>query len=274
MSALELSVGGTPAFVSLAGPAPTADRPALVLLHGAGGDHTAWFQVSRALAADGTTVLAPDLPGNGRSAGRMPASIPALADWLWQLLDAAGAGRVVLAGHSLGSLLALEAAGGAPDRVAGLALLATALPMAVSPDLLAMAQADPSVAGALMTRWAHGDGIRTGGSLVPGLWTTVLDYTVIAATRDGALHAALQACADYPEADGLAAAARIPSPALLLLGAEDRMTPPRAARKLAAALPQAETVTIADCGHMMMVEQPAAVRRGLRGLLARAAAAA
>ena len=44
--------------------------------------------------------------------------------------------------------------------------------------------------------------------------------------------------------------------------------------QLAAALPQAETVTIADCGHMMMVEQPAAVRRGLRGLLARAAAAA
>lgn len=270
MSSRQIEIDGNTAFLAQSGPAPAPGRTALVLLHGAGGDHTAWFQIARAIAADGIPVLAPDLPGNGRSGGTMPASIPALAQWLWRLLTAAGAERVVLAGHSLGSLLALEAAGQAPDRVAGLALLATALPLAVSDDLLAMAERDPPAAGSMMTKWAHGSGIRTGGSAVPGLWSTVLDFSVIAATRGGALHAALKACADYPEADGLAAAARVTAPALLLLGAEDRMTPPRAARRLAAAIAGVELRTIPDCGHMMMVEQPAMVRAALRQLLAAA----
>ncbi|MEQ8346101.1 MAG: alpha/beta hydrolase [Sneathiellaceae bacterium] len=272
MTAREVEIDGATAFLAQSGPAPAQDRPALVLLHGAGGDHTAWFQVARAIAADGGTVLVPDLPGNGRSGGSMPASVPALAQWLWSLLDAVGAGPVVLAGHSLGSLVALEAAGQKPERVAGLGLLATALPMAVSDDLLATAERDPPAAGAMMTKWAHGSGIRAGGSAVPGLWSTVLDFTVIAATRGGALHAALKACADYPEAQGLAAAARVAAPALLLLGAEDRMTPPRAARRLLSAIAGAELRTIPDCGHMMMVEQPAAVRAALRALLAAARA--
>lgn len=268
MTGLILDIDGAPVFVAASGPAPVADRPTLVLLHGAGGDHTAWFQISRALASDGIAVLAPDLPGNSRSGGTMPDSVPALAEWLWKLLDAAGAGPVVLAGHSLGSLVALEAAARAPQRVLGLALLGTALPMAVSPDLLALAQSDPPAAGALMMKWAHGTGIRTGGSAIPGLWTTSLDYAVIAATRDRTLHSALKACADYPEAAGLAAAAKVTAPTRLVLGDADRMTPAKAARKLAGAFADGQVQVLPDCGHMMMAEQPAMVRAALRSLLA------
>lgn len=271
--ALSFDIDRRTAFISASGPAPSSGAPVLVLVPGAGGDHTAWFQIARALAADGTAVLAPDLPGHGRTAGPMPPSVPALAAWLWRLLDAAGAsGQVVLAGHSLGSLIALEAAGQAPQRVAGLALLGTALPMAVSPDLLSLAHRDPAAAGALMTKWSHGTGIRTGGSAVPGLWTTSLDYAVMGASGD-ALHAALKACADYPEAAGLEAAGRVAAPVLLLLGRDDRMTPPRAARRLAAAFADGRSQVLADCGHMLMVEQPAAVRAALRELLAEARSA-
>ena len=52
------------------------------------------------------------------------------------LLDAAGVEQATLVGHSLGSLIALEAAARAPERVAHLAMVGTAYPMKVSPALL------------------------------------------------------------------------------------------------------------------------------------------
>ncbi len=51
-------------------------------------------------------------------------------------------------------------------------------------------------------------------------------------------------------------AARIACPSLVLLGAQDRMTPAEAGRELAAAMPGARVVELADCGHMMMAEKP------------------
>ncbi len=68
------------------------------------------------------------------------------------------------------------------------------------------------------------------------------------------LHGDLKACADY--ADGLATAAAIVCPALLVLGARDAMTPARAAKPLAEAIPGARTTVLDGCGHMMMTEQP------------------
>jgi pimeloyl-ACP methyl ester carboxylesterase len=59
-------------------------------------------------------------------------SVEALADWLLGLLDAAGVERAALVGHSMGSLIALEAAARAPQRVSHLAMLGTAFPMTVS----------------------------------------------------------------------------------------------------------------------------------------------
>ena len=70
----------------------------------------------------------------------------------------------------------------------------------------------------------------------------------------GVLYNDLNACNDYQT--GLASAAAVQCPALLLLGQHDRMTPPRAAPALAAALPEARTVKLARCGHMLLAERP------------------
>src|SRR3954462_8286036 len=105
---MQLSVNGLETFVA------TGDRPfdplqpSIVLLHGAGFDHSAWALQSRWFAHHGFGVLAPDLPGHGRSTGAPLASIAAMADWTAALLDAAGAGKARLVGHSMGSLIALE----------------------------------------------------------------------------------------------------------------------------------------------------------------------
>jgi pimeloyl-ACP methyl ester carboxylesterase len=79
------------------------------------------------------------------------------------------------------------------------------------------------------------------------------------------LAADLAACDAYAEAE--AAAARVACPTLLILGAEDRMTPPAGGRVLAERLPAAECVTLPATGHMMMAERPDAVTAALRRFL-------
>ena len=73
------------------------------------------------------------------------------------------------------------------------------------------------------------------------------------------LHNDLNACNEYRH--GLDTAAKITSPVHLLIGREDAMAPPRATRDLIAALSVVRVVELANCGHMLMAEQPDAVRR-------------
>ena len=73
----------------------------------------------------------------------------------------------------------------------------------------------------------------------------------------------LSACHAYQCA--LAAAAGITVPATLVLGERDMMTPARAGKALAAALPNARTVVLPGAGHMMMVERPDELLAALQG---------
>ncbi|WP_163478991.1 alpha/beta fold hydrolase, partial [Klebsiella pneumoniae] len=68
-------------------------------------------------AHHGYGVLAVDLPGHGRSAGLPLTRVEAIAAWLHRLLDVAGAQQATLVGHSMGSLIALEAAARASTLV-------------------------------------------------------------------------------------------------------------------------------------------------------------
>src|SRR5437868_8841070 len=94
-----------------------AALPTIVFIHGAQNDHSVWALQTRYFAHHGFGVLAVDLPGHGRSKGAPLTSVEAMADWLLALLDTAGAGQAMLVGHSMGSLIALEAAHRAPQRV-------------------------------------------------------------------------------------------------------------------------------------------------------------
>src|SRR5205823_964790 len=86
---------------------------------------------ARRFAHHGYSVLAPDLPGHGRSAGKPIPTIADMADWTDALLDAAGAPSAKLVGHSMGSLIALETSARHPDKVSGLSLIGTAATMTV-----------------------------------------------------------------------------------------------------------------------------------------------
>src|SRR3979490_277768 len=139
---MQMSVNGIETFVATGGREFDLSQPTIVLLHGAGFDHTTWALHSRWFAHHGYSVLAPDLPGHGRSSGAALPTIADMADWTAALIDAAGAAKARLIGHSMGSLIALETSARHPDKVSGLGLIGTAATMTVGPALLNVTQAN------------------------------------------------------------------------------------------------------------------------------------
>lgn len=242
-----------------------AALPTVVFVHGAANDHSVWLLQSRYFAYHGSNVLAVDLPGHGRSGGEALRSVEAIADWLVAVLDAAGVPQAALVGHSLGSLAVLAAAARHCGRVTKIALLGPAVPMTVSDVLLDAAKANDHVAYELINGWSHSAGKQLGGNPVPGMWMIGHAMRLMERTRPGVLHTDLAACHAY--AGGLDAAANVRCPALLMVGARDLMAPPKSAQALIGALADARVVTLPDCGHAMMAEQPDAVLDALAAFL-------
>jgi len=163
----------------------------------------------------------------------------------------------------MGAAVALATAATSP-RVAGLALLGAASRMPVHPDLMAAALADRREASDLVASWGHGGIGRMGGNPAPGLWLMEGARRLLESADRQVLATDLAACAGF---DGSAIAARVRCPALVLIGGEDRMTPPAAGEALAAAIPGAGRERLAGVGHMMMTERPDIVIDALAGFL-------
>jgi len=263
---MKLRVAGEDVYAYTGSRRPDRAQPDAVFVHGAANDHSVWSLQSRYLAHHGYNVYAVDLPGHGRSEGQALASIEALAQWLVALLDAIEAPAAAMVGHSMGSLAVLEAAARHPARVSALALLAPAAPMRVSDALLDAAKRNDHIAYELINGWSFSAARQLGGNPFPGLWMTGNAMRLMERTPENTLYADLAACNAY--AAGVAAATAVRCPTLVLLGARDVMAPPRAAQSLVAALQDGRVVSLDECGHAMMSEQPDRVLDALRTHLA------
>jgi pimeloyl-ACP methyl ester carboxylesterase len=259
---MRLIVDGSETFVATGGRDFDPALPAIVFLHGAGLDHSVWALLARSFAHRGCAVLAPDLPGHGRSAGAPIASIAALADWTAALIDAAGARAARVVGHSMGSLVALETAARHPQKVSALGLIAIAAPMRVSDDLLNAARGNDHAAVDMVAIWGHGYHATLGGSQVPGLWMLGGGERLLERARPGVLFADLSACNDYK--DALAAAAKVSVPSVVILGSRDVMTPAKGGRAIADAIQTCRLTVLDGAGHMLMSERPDDVLAALR----------
>src|SRR6202163_2509330 len=226
---MQLKVKGIDTFVATGGCEFDKSQRAVVLLHGAGFDHTTWALHSRWFAHHGFGVLAPDLPGHGRSSGAPLATIAEMADWTVALLDTAGAAKARLVGHSMGSLIALETAAWHPAKVTALSLIGTTATMTVGPDLLKAAEANDHGAIDMVSIWGLGFQAELGGSLAPGLWMHYGAQRILEQCRAGVLFNDLSACNAYQNA--LAAAAQITVPTTFVLGERDMMTPAKAGKR-------------------------------------------
>ena len=261
---MHLTVDGVKTYAATGGRAFDPALPLVVFLHGGGLDHTVWALLARWFAHRGASVLAVDLPGHGRSGGEVLPSIAAMADWTAALIAAAGATKATLIGHSMGSLIALETAARHPGRVSALGLIGTAAAMPVSRELLAAAEINDHAAIAMVDIWGHGFRAALGGSLAPGMWMLGGGERLLERARPGVLFKDLSACNAYQ--DGLAAAAKVTAPAILVLGERDMMTPVKGGMALAGALPDARVHVLKGAGHMLMSERPDEVLDAVRPL--------
>lgn len=251
---MDLVVAGRRVRAATGGRPLEPERPLLVLLHGAGMDHTVWALVMRALAHHGYSVLAPDLPGHGKSEGPNPSTVAEFAAWTAALIAATGFSSAHVGGHSMGSAIALQTAADRPEVVDSLILMGTAARMPVHPDLQAAADAGDHKAIELIMSWGLGPSAQLGRHSVPGMALRAAGTRLMESVDAPALASDLRTSAGYENA--LQAAAGVTCPALLILGERDQMTPRRNAASLAEALADATTATIPDTGHMMMLEQP------------------
>jgi len=251
---MKIAVDGRQAFATTGGTEFDPAKPAVIFLHGAGFDRTAWRLQTRFFAHHGRSVLAVDFPGHGWSEGEALPTIAAMADWTATFIAAAGLKEAALVGHSMGALVALDCAARHADKVRTLALCGVAAEMPVHPEMLESAKAGTLKVEELMTFWGIGNALHKGGMVSPGLWLRRESLAVLSGNKPGTIFAGLDACNGYKDAP--ARAAEVKCPTVLVLGDGDLMTPAAKAKPIAAAIAGATTVTIPKCGHFMMVERP------------------
>ncbi|HEX2094683.1 MAG TPA: alpha/beta hydrolase [Longimicrobiaceae bacterium] len=201
--------------------------PPVVLVHGLGISADYWFRNGPPLAAAGFRVLAPDLPGFGRTEGPQVLSVPEQAAALDRWAEAMGLGTAVYVGHSLSCQCTLELAVARPERVRGLVLSSpTGAPL--------KARILHQALGFLR------DVPREEPKLVPFVAEAYLragPVRVLRTWRRGAEH------------DPLPLLPRVRAPSLVIVGRRDPVVPPEFAESLAAGLPRGRLVWIEDAAH-------------------------
>lgn len=254
------------------------DAPALVLLHGLGDEADTWRYLIPPLAQR-YRVLAPDLPGFGRSAGLRRYTLPGVLDTLWALLDALALSQVTLLGNSLGAMLGQALALARPERVRQLVLLdgglvnrqplSLGLLLFMTPGLgewlYTRLRRDPQAAYAsLRPFYADLDGLPQADRdflfrrVNARVWSDRQRRAYLALLRRlGPWLAGMQK--QLP-----AQLAGLSAPTLILYGEQDAINSPENGRALAALLPSARLAFIPGAGHLPHQERPEAVLAELR----------
>jgi pimeloyl-ACP methyl ester carboxylesterase len=250
------------------------DGPPLVLVHGLGGWAGNWRAVAARLLGKRRLVV-PELPGHGGSEPlRGARSLDPFADAVLDLLAAEDAVPAPWVGHSLGALLGVLAAVRRPEAVRGLVLAAA--PGITSSTRLA--EATVTVLGVLRpgrvlgkrsAQVARSPRLRT---LAFGGWGVAdpvgLDPAAAEAFLEGPPQHrdTLTAGRALVTADPRLELDRVRCPCLCLWGAADNWVPLQDGMEYARRL-RAPLRVIADCGHLLIGERPAAVAAAIAAFL-------
>jgi len=242
------------------------DGDVILLVHGYGGDRNSWLFLQEPLAAR-HRVYALDLPGHGTSAKDVGGgSIDVLAGAVTGVLDAVGAGRAHLVGHSLGGAVALAVAARDPGRVASLTLIA---PAGFGSEINAgylRGFADAQTRRELKP--VVGQLFADESLVTRQLVDDLLAYKRLDGV-DTALHALLETLLDGDAQRGdsaaLLAAAGGAVPVTVVWGRADRIIPPAQAESV----PGAVRHVIEGAGHMPHMERPAEVQAAIEETIAR-----
>ena len=227
------------------------------------------FDRARAGLSDKSRLITPDLRGFGvgPSLGEPPppASVDLLASDVLAGLDADGIGRAVIGGVSMGGYVALAMLRNFPERVAGLVLVDTRS----GPDDQAALERRSAAA-----RRADSGDIASGIDAVTPLVAPGTEEEVLAGLAaiagevpPATIGWAQRAMAGRPDSGSVLSGCQVP--VLVVVGELDLVTPPAAARQMAAAAPEAELVELPNVGHLTPWEDPAKFADAVNGWLVR-----
>jgi pimeloyl-ACP methyl ester carboxylesterase len=230
-------------------------KPTVLLLHAFPLDARMWDGHREALEAEGYAVAAPSLPEHGDGS--------TFASWAPRVLGLVE-GPFVPVGVSMGGYLIFELWRRASDRIPALALVDTRATPEPHEALPARAE---------LIRVAREDGAeavweRMRERLVaPGADPAIVGRAaeIVRSRPTQALVQTLEAIRD--RADSVPTLATIGVPALVIVGAEDAITPPAAAREIADGITGARLVEIPGAGHLPPLERPEEFRSALHGFL-------
>lgn len=231
------------------------ERWPVLLIHGAGASSAIWMMVMARLGRV-TRAVAIDLPGHGPSPAFENGRTPSLGDYRdasGELAALSGLGPAVLVGHSMGALIAIEAALAWPEKVRGLVLCAAAPRLPVSRELMKVIDEDY----ARFPEWLAERALSASAK-------PVLRRAFVAAGV-----AAPQAVtrADFAAIDGVDLGARVGNvtcPIVWLDGADDAIVGERGPRP-------GEVAILEGVGHLVPIEAPGAVAGAAITLGARSA---
>jgi pimeloyl-ACP methyl ester carboxylesterase len=215
----------------------------VLFVHGAGAGSAIW-SMTLARVARSARAVAIDLPGHGPSdLGDAPLDLARYRDATGLLAATLCLGPSVLVGHSMGALVALEAALAWPDKVRALVLVAGAPRLPVDAELMALLRDQPEAARGWLAD--HGlsprakpavrRGFLAAGSTAPPDVTRA-DFEIVRAT------------------DLTGRLGPVRCPITWLDGADDRIVPPASRGDR-----PGEIVTVPDAGHLLPIEAPAAI---------------
>jgi 3-oxoadipate enol-lactonase len=259
-------------FMSTRGPAAGAQRltvngvslavetrgegPAVLFVHGYPLDRTIWRDQIDGL--EGYRRIAPDLRGMGQSdAPDLGYGMGTYADDLAALLDTLGVDDVVLCGLSMGGYVSFEFLRRWRHRVRALILVDTRAEAdgmeARRARDAAASSARESGAGAIADAMLPKLLAPATAERAPEIVERI--RRMITATPVAGIVGALAAMRDRHDSTGL-----LPTlaglPTLVIVGEEDALTPPDAARRMAAAIPGARLAVVSGAGHLAPVERP------------------
>jgi pimeloyl-ACP methyl ester carboxylesterase len=221
--------------------------PAVVLVHGAGGNRASLSRLGDALATRDVPTVAVSLPGRDGTDGPAAASVAQAAAWLARALPMLAPSGTVVLGHSMGGGIAIELTLTDPSLVDGLVLVATGARLRVLPAILESTRRTADEGGDV--------GALEAGIVVPEASDDVREQVADAARRTDPAVVPV----DWASTDGfdrLHDLAGVDVPALVAVGDRDTLTPPKYARWLVDHIADAELLEVPGAGHWLPAERP------------------
>ena len=229
------------------------NKPSILLMHGSGLTHIVWSLHEQFYASQGFNILSVDLPGHGNSEGPSLKSIEEISDWVKSLMNVLDIKKIIIIGHSQGSLVGIDFASRYPNLINSLVLVAGSYKMPVNQDLINYAEAGDEKAILLMMKWGYeGSKAFIGGNPVKKIINSSREIREVLAVD-------LNACNNYK--DGKESLEKINCQTLCIFGDLDKMVPLEVGNKMTSMIKNSEKKIINNCGHMIIFEKAFEMRK-------------